>query len=91
MAAIHIHCLKTRTCIVVKPLYKRYACYPGFCLQAPVLGQHVQKPAVPGGWWTGLAALLALYCIYEQISFAASRSVIPNLPCYMNMRLVAKR
>lgn len=44
-------------------------------LQAPFLSQLVQTPSIPGGWWTGTAAVLALYCIYEQISFAASRSV----------------
>ncbi|KAL3155714.1 hypothetical protein ABBQ32_012735 [Trebouxia sp. C0010 RCD-2024] len=42
-------------------------------LQAPFLSQLVQTPSIPGGWWTGTAAVLALYCIYEQISFAASR------------------
>ena len=44
-------------------------------LQAPFLNQLLQKPSVPGGWWTGTAILLVLYCIYEQISFAASRLV----------------
>lgn len=42
-------------------------------LQAPFFSQLVQKPSIPGGWWTGMAAVLAVYCIYEQISFAASR------------------
>ena len=45
------------------------------CLQAPFLQQILQKPSVPGGWWTGTAILLVLYCVYEQICFAASRSV----------------
>ena len=39
------------------------------------MNQLLQKPSVPGGWWTGTAILLVLYCIYEQISFAASRLV----------------
>ncbi len=42
-------------------------------LQGPFLNQLLQKPSVPGGWWTGTAILLVLYCIYEQMSFAASR------------------
>ena len=44
-------------------------------LQAPFFNQLLQKPSVPGGWWTGTAILLVLYCVYEQISFAASRLV----------------
>ena len=56
-------------------------------VQAPFLGQLVQTPSIPGGWWTGMAVLLALYCIYEQISFAASRSVtaLSDLPCHKSM------
>lgn len=48
-------------------------------LQAPFFSQLVQTPSIPGGWWTGMGAVLALYCIYEQISFAASRSVTVEL------------
>lgn len=59
-------------------------------LQAPFLGQLVQKPAIPGGWWTGMAALLALYCIYEQICFAASRFVVPDLSGQKSVLLVVK-
>lgn len=54
------------------------------------MGQLVQKPSIPGGWWTGMAVLLALYCVYEQISFAASRSVTPDLSRCKSMLLIGK-